>query len=367
MATIDYILVKYTNIMKGIILHGGSGTRLRPITYSDVKQLLIVAGKPTSEYALIDMLNSGITEIAIVIGSIGGEEVKRYYGDGSKWNCKIKYIYQEKPLGIAHAIGLCRNFVGDDKFVVYLGDNVMQDHLEEPKKDFENGKYDAYLMLVNVRNPEKFGVCEIKDNRIISLEEKPKNPKSNLAVAGIYFLTPSIFRYIDMLKPSGRGEYEIMEALQLLIEKNGRLRYRIIRGWFKDTGTVKDFLECNRLILENLEDYPDPSKLNYSGRVHIGSGTVIDENTKILGPSFIGDNVTVKESYIGPYTTIGNNCTITGVEIENSVVMDRCSIEFIDGRIIFESIIGPYSLIRSGFSKTRRTSIITGRDSRMDI
>ncbi|MGP6207409.1 glucose-1-phosphate thymidylyltransferase [Cuniculiplasma sp. SKW3] len=353
--------------MKGIILHGGNGTRLRPITYSEVKQLLIIAGKPTSEYALLDMLKAGITDIAIVIGSIGGEEVKKYYGDGSKWNCKIKYIYQEKPLGIAHAIGLCRNFVGEDKFVVYLGDNVMQDHLEEPKKDFENGNYDAYLMIVNVRNPEKFGVCEIKDNRIVSLEEKPKNPKSNFAVSGVYFLRPSIFRYIDMLRPSGRGEYEIMEALQLLIEKGGKIGYKIIRGWFKDTGTVRDFLECNRLILENLEGDSDPSKLNFSGRIHIGKDTVIDEKTKILGPCFIGDNVKIEESYIGPYTTIGNNCTIKGSEIENSVIMDQCNIDFLDGRIIFESIIGPYSSIRSGFSKTRRTSIIAGRDSRMEI
>ncbi|MCL4345992.1 MAG: glucose-1-phosphate thymidylyltransferase [Candidatus Thermoplasmatota archaeon] len=353
--------------MKGIILHGGSGTRLRPITYSDVKQLLTIAGKPTSEYALLDMLRTGIREVAIVIGNVGAEEVKRYYGDGSRWNCSIRYIYQEKPLGIAHAIGLCRNFVGDDRFVVYLGDNVMQDHLDESRKEFEEGKYDAYLMLVNVRNPEKFGVCEISDNRIISLEEKPKNPKSNLAVSGIYFLTPLVFRYIDMLKPSGRGEYEIMEALQLLLEKGGKIGYRIIRGWFKDTGTVRDFLECNRLILENLEDDSDPSMLNYSGRIHIGSNTKIDGNTKILGPCFIGDNVDIQDSYIGPYTTIGNDCRIRGTEIENSVIMDHCSIDFLDGRIIFESIIGPNCTISSGYSKTRRTSIIAGRDSRMDI
>lgn len=353
--------------MKGIILHGGTGTRLRPITYSDVKQLLTIAGKPTSEYALLDMLDAGIKEIGIVIGSVGGEEVKKYYGDGSKWNCSIKYIYQERPLGIAHAIGLCRNFVGEDSFVVYLGDNVMQDHLAEPRNDFENNKMDAYLMLVNVKNPEKFGVCEVRDNRIVSLEEKPKKPRSNLAVSGVYFLRPSIFRYIDMLKPSWRGEYEIMEALQLLLERNGKIGYKIIRGWFKDTGTVSDFLECNRLVLENIKGNSDPSMLNVSGRVEIGKNSVIDENSRVLGPCYIGNDVTIENSYIGPYTSIGDGCRIKGTEIENSVLMDHCTVDFLDGRIIFESIIGPNCTINSGYSKTRRTSIIAGRDSKMNI
>jgi dTDP-glucose pyrophosphorylase len=228
--------------MKGIILHGGYGTRLRPLTYSDVKQLLPIAGKPISEYALENLIDLGIKDINIVIGSVGGDDVKNYYGDGSKWHVNISYTYQEKPLGIAHAISMCRDFVGNDKFVVYLGDNFLQNGISEMYHHFK--ECDTLLALTEVSNPSQFGIAEVQGNRITSLIEKPKIPKSNLAITGVYFLSNSIFESIDRLKPSARGEYEITEALQDQINRGYNVSFSIVKGWFKDTGTVEDFLNA---------------------------------------------------------------------------------------------------------------------------
>jgi glucose-1-phosphate thymidylyltransferase len=353
--------------MKGIILHGGSGTRLRPLTYSDVKQLLTIAGKPTSEYGLKDMIEIGIKDFGIVIGKIGGAEVKNYYKNGEKWNAKIEYLMQENPLGIANAISICRNFVKDDEFVVYLGDNVIQENLKPSYKVFTEEKFDAFLVLVEVKDPSKFGVAEIEGDHIISLSEKPQNSKSNLAVTGIYFLRKSIFAHIDKLKPSSRGEFEIMEALQSLLDSGGKIGFKIIKGWFKDTGTVEDFIDCNRLVLEELNGDPKLNTDKIKGKIQFGENVKIDQNTKMLGPCYIGNNVTIEDSFIGPYTSIGDDCIIKGIDIENSVIMDNCNIRFRDGRIIYESIIGPKCKIRSGDSKTKRTKLILGRDSQVEL
>ena len=353
--------------MKGILLHGGSGTRLRPLTYTDVKQLLPIAGKPISEYALENMIEVGINEINIIIGSVGGEEVKRYYGDGSKWNIKITYTYQDKPLGIAHAIGLTKEFVKDDTFIAFLGDNYLQDGVSRLYKDFISKKYDAMLALVPVTNPSQFGVAEIENDRITKLVEKPKDPKSNLAIAGVYFLNPDIFSIISTLKPSGRNEYEITEAYQEMINKGRNVGYSIINGWFKDTGTVADFLDCNRLVLDRIKGNQRQEESNISGRVYLGEDVKLLENTRILGPCFIGSNTQIKDSYVGPFTSIGSNCTIENIEIENSIIMDETDIKMPNETRISDSIIGSKTSIKPSISRPRTMKFVLGRESKLEI
>ena len=353
--------------MKGILLHGGSGTRLRPLTYTDVKQLLPIAGKPISEYALVNMIDIGINEINIVIGSIGGEEVKRYYGDGSKWNIKITYTYQDKPLGIAHAIGMIKDFVRNDSFVVYLGDNYLQNGISNLYHDFVSKQYDAMIALVPVGNPSQFGVAEIENNKITRLVEKPKEPKSNLAIAGVYFLNPDVFEIISNLKPSGRNEYEITEAYQEMINKGMNVGYSIINGWFKDTGTVSDFLDCNRLVLDRIKGNQIKEEGKISGRVYIGGSVKLLENTRILGPCYIGSDTQIIDSYIGPFTSIGSNCNIENVEIENSIIMDDTNIKMPNETRISESLIGSKTIIKPSISRPRALKLILGRESKLEL
>lgn len=358
---------KLSLLMKGILLHGGSGTRLRPLTYTDVKQLLPIAGKPISEYALENLIEVGINEINIVIGSIGGEEVKKYYGDGLKWNIKISYTYQDKPLGIAHAIGMTKDFVKDDNFIVFLGDNYLQDGITKLYHDFVSKKYDAMVALVPVTNPSQFGIAEIENDRITKLVEKPKEPKSNLAIAGVYFLSQSIFEIISNLRPSGRNEYEITEAYQEMILKGKKVGYSIINGWFKDTGTVADFLDCNRLVLDKIKGNQKREDSKISGRVYLGENVKLLENTSILGPCYIGPNTQIKDSYIGPFTSIGANCNIENVEIENSIIMDDTNIKMPDEIRIGESLIGSKTSIRPSKSRPRTMKLVLGRESKLEL
>lgn len=352
--------------MKGVILHGGNGTRLRPLTYTDVKQLLPVAGKPVSEYALLNLIEAGITDVNIIVGEIGEKEVKDYYGDGSKWGIHITYTYQGLPLGIAHAISLVKDFVGNDDFITVLGDNYFQGGLKELTNTFKSGKYDSLLALTRVKNPSQFGIAEIKDGSIVSLVEKPKSPKSDLAIAGGYFLTPKIFPIIEQLKPSWRNELEITEAFQIMIEKGMSLGYSIISGWWKDTGTVEEFLDCNRMILDKTA--PNTTEIeqeNVIGRVILGKNVSVDEKSKILGPVFIGDNTKIEKSYIGPFTSIGPNCQIKESEIENSVIMESCNIVLGKGNAIRESLIGANVAISQSDTIEKSRKLILGRDSKL--
>ena len=355
--------------MKGIILHGGTGTRLRPLTYTDVKQLLPIAGKPISEYALENLIEIGITEVNIVIGSIGSEEVKKYYGNGERWNIKISYTYQNQPLGIAHAIGLTREFVGDDKFVVFLGDNYLQDGISTLYKNYVLHGYDGMLALVHVRNPEQFGIAEIDNDRIIKLVEKPKQPKSDLAIAGVYFLSPEVFDSIDKLRQSGRGEYEITEAYQDMVDRNLKIGYSIISGWFKDTGTVEDFLDCNRLVLDRVSAKfsVTTSLKNVSGRVQIDKDVYISDDSRILGPCFIGRGTRIESSYIGPFTSIGSNCYIKDTEIEDSIIMDGSKITLSKNFNLRQSLIGANVNITMSGSGSRTFKLVLGRDSKMEL
>ena len=352
--------------MKGIILHGGNGTRLRPLTYTDVKQLLPLAGKPVSEYALLNLIELGITEVNIIVGEIGEKEVRDYYGNGSKWGISITYTYQEKPLGIAHAIGLTRDFVGKDSFVVVLGDNFFQNGLTDLYEAFKKGKFDSLIALTTVENPRQFGIAEISGNRIISLVEKPNEPRSNLAITGAYFLTYKIFSIIDILKPSWRNELEITEAFQIMLEKGMSIGYTIISGWWKDTGTVDEFLDCNRMVLDkSVMNSPKTHRKNISGRVYLGQNVALDSETRILGPCYIGNGTTLEKSYIGPYTSIGSNCLIRDSEIEDSVIMDSCKIELGPGNRIRESLIGANVVIEPVARNGNSRKLVVGRDSKL--
>ena len=353
--------------MKGIILHGGSGTRLRPFTYTDVKQLLPIAGKPISAYALENLIEVGIKDINIVIGSVGGDEVKKYYGNGEKWGVNISYTYQEKPLGIAHAIGLTRDFIGDENFIVFLGDNYLNDGISSLYDAYNSDEMDGMLALVRVKNPSQFGIAEIREGKIVRLVEKPKEPKSDLAIAGVYFLKPDIFDVISRLKPSKRGEYEITEAYQDMINHGKRIGYSIVSGWFKDTGTVDDFLECNRLVLDKIPNDTSSAIENSSGRVFIHTTAKVDENSTILGPCYIGPGSIVSNCYIGPFTSIGTNCKVNNADIEDSILMDGATVDLSSSATIRNSIIGPNARVSVRKDPKKVIHLILGRDSLVEL
>lgn len=357
--------------MKGVILHGGNGTRLRPLTYTDVKQLLPIAGKPVSEYALLNLIEIGVHEINIVVGEVGEKEVSEYYGDGSKWNVKISYTYQGQPLGIAHAIGLTKDFIGKESFVVILGDNYFQGGLSELRGNFDDSGDDCLIALTKVKNPSQFGIAEVNNGRIVSLVEKPKEPKSDLAITGAYFLTPKIFPIIDILAPSWRNELEITEAFQVMLERGMKIGYSIISGWWKDTGTVDEFLDCNRMVLDKIPLNEAAQNFSYegllSGRVKMGNNVTIKGQSRILGPCYIGDDTIITDTYIGPFTSIGSGCNIKNVEIEDSIVMDGSSIELNNGTRISRSLIGSNVSMKPSTSKTLTIRLVVGRDSKIEM
>jgi len=291
--------------MKGIILHGGHGTRLRPLTHTGPKQLLPIANRPMSEYCLDSIKETGITDVAIIIGGMGSNKVKEYYGNGKNFGVNITYIEQDEPRGIAHAIRLCKEFVNNEKFLVFLGDNIIQKPITDFVENFNKSDYDATVLLCEVDNPSRFGIADVENEKIVKITEKPKKPASNLAVTGIYLLTPLIFEVIDNLKPSWRNELEITDALDNLLKQNDNIGYETITDYWKDTGTPEDILNANRQVLEHI--------CNQTGG----------------NPSIIGKNCKIDESAsIGPNVSIGDNTIISSdVVIENSIIMSGCKID----------------------------------------
>lgn len=318
--------------MKGIILHGGHGTRLRPLTHTGPKQLLPIANKPMSQYCVESLREAGITDIAIIVGGIGANKVRDYYGSGDSFGVKLTYIDQDSPRGIAHAIGLCKKFISDDKFVVFLGDNIIKRSIHDYALNFQN-KQDvkASVLLCEVNNPTQFGIAIVQDGKIIKIMEKPKNPPTNLAVTGIYFLTPIIFDIIDRLKPSWRNELEITDALQMLLEEGHQVNYDMVTDYWKDTGTPTDILHANEEILKDLDPYfrgIKEDQVQVNGKIMIGENTVLKSGSKITGPVIIGKNCIVgPNADIGPNTSIGDNSIISKCSIQNSIVMSGCKID----------------------------------------
>ena len=317
--------------MKGILLHGGHGTRLRPLTHTGPKQLIPIANKPMSEYCIESMKSAGITEIAIIIGGIGSQKVKEYYGDGDQFGVKINYILQDFPRGIAHAISLCEDFIGDEKFLVFLGDNIIQKSINGFGIEFEKSNDAATILLCEVDNPSRFGIADIQNGKIKRIIEKPKNPPTNLAVTGIYFLTPIIFDIIKRLKPSWRNELEITDALDMLLNEKHSISYKMITNYWKDTGTPEDIINANKAILENL--IPEfkgkkESTVVINGNVSAGNETWIGDQVKIKGPVIIGEKCKISgNTIIGPNTSIGNECVISGGIIRDSIIMNNCEID----------------------------------------
>lgn len=346
----------FTRKVKGIILHGGHGTRLRPLTHTGPKQLLPIGSKPMSRYALDDFIDADITDIAVIIGDIFPEKVKEFYGDGSKFGVKITYVYQPKPGGIAQAIGLCRDFIKDDKFVVYLGDNILKGGIKKYITRFSESTADALILLCEVKDPSRFGIATISNDKIENIVEKPKNSTSNLAVIGVYFLTPLIFKIIDKLQPSWRGELEITEALQNLMNNKRDVEYDYVTGWWKDTGTPEDILDANRFMLDELQPSRKgkvESEDSVQGRVAIGAGTVVAKGATVRGPVVIGENCAISAgAYVGPYSSISNNVSVIRGEIENSIIMNDCEIN-INSRIV-DSIIGAGSKITDSHALSPR-------------
>ena len=333
--------------MKGIILHGGHGTRLRPLTHAGPKQLLPNANKPMSQYALEDLREAGIQDIAVIIGDVYPEKVKEFYGDGTRFGVKITYVYQDKPKGISHAIRLCKDFIKNDRFVVFLGDNILRTGLVGYTKKFQGSKADAMILLCEVDDPSRFGIAELDGKKIKKIMEKPKNPPSNLAVIGVYFLTPKIFDIIDRLKPSWRGELEITEALQLLMEQGNTIEYDTVTGWWKDTGTPEDILHANQLVLDSIgtpQQFLVSDGAEIRGNIIVGKNTTISRDSFITGPAIIGENCTIGPAVrMGPHVSVGNNATIKKCDIENSIIMEGAKI---DAKIhLVDSIIANQSEI----------------------
>ncbi len=356
--------------MKGIILHGGHGTRLRPLTHTGPKQLLPIANKPMSQYALEDLKNIGITEIGIIIGDVYPEKVKAFYGDGSNFGVKISYIYQDSPKGIAHAIRLCKEFIDNEDFVVYLGDNILRKNLTDYRKKFESQNPDAMILLCEVKNPSQFGVVKMDEKMeyIKKIIEKPKNPPSNFAVIGIYFLTPKIFDMIDTLKPSWRGEFEITEALQLLMDNDGKVTFDIVTGWWKDTGTPEDIIHANKLILDSIgtkEQFLFNSESTIKNNIIIGNNSSISQEAIIEGPVIIGNNCIIESTVkIGPYVSIGDNCSLKKCNIKNSILMNDCKID--TDINIFDSIIANGSKIENAI-EPKNCQFLLGERSHLKL
>ena len=323
--------------MKGIILHGGHGTRLRPLTHTGPKQLLPIANKPMSQYCLESISDTGITDIAIIIGGVGSNKVREFYGDGSKFGVNITYIHQDEPKGIAHAISLCKEFVNGEKFLVFLGDNIIQKSISDYVTNFKNSTFDATILLCEVDNPSRFGIADVENQKILKITEKPKNPTSNLAVTGIYLLTPLIFKIIENLKPSWRNELEITDALDNLLRENNNISYEKITDYWKDTGTPEDIIHANGEILEKIQTSSE-------NKVIIGDNCKIQSDVTFEDGVIIGDNCKIKSgSHIGPNVSIGQNSEISNCNIKNSIVMKNCKIN-LTGKIT-HSIIADNSEI----------------------
>jgi glucose-1-phosphate thymidylyltransferase len=346
--------------LKGILLHGGHGTRLRPLTHTGPKQLLPIANKPMSEYCIESMKSAGVKDIVIIIGGIGTQKVKDYYGDGERFGVKISYILQDFPRGIAHAISLCEDFIKNEKFLVFLGDNIIQKSISGFGIDFEKSTAVASILLCEVDNPSRFGIADIKDGKIIKIIEKPKVPPTNLAVTGIYFLTPIIFDIIKRLKPSWRNELEITDALDMLLNEKHSITYKMITDYWKDTGTPEDIINANRAILENL--VPEfkgekASTVSIEGNVSIGNKTKIEDQVKIRGPVIIGNKCKISgDSIIGPNTSIGDECIISGGIIKDSIIMNNCEIE--KNVNIRNSIISSNSSIKQNKTKNEQVFLL---------
>ncbi|ETK34311.1 glucose-1-phosphate thymidylyltransferase [Microbispora sp. ATCC PTA-5024] len=352
--------------MKALVLAGGSGTRLRPITHTRAKQLVPVANKPVLYYGLESIAAAGIREVGIVVGDTHAE-IEAAVGDGSRFSLQATYLRQEEPLGLAHAVLIARDYLGDDDFVMYLGDNFVVGGIESLVGRFRGLRPSAQIMLTRVSDPRHFGVAELDAaGRVVRLEEKPREPKSDLALVGVYLFTPAVHEAVAELKPSWRGELEITDAIQWLIDNGHVVEPSVISGYWKDTGNVADMLEVNRLVLESVERRIDGEveDCELIGRVVVEAGAVV-RGSRIVGPAVVGAGTVISGSYVGPFTSIGADCVLSGSEIEYSIVLPRASIRGV--RRIEASLIGHDVEVTPAPDTPKAHRLVLGDHSKVQI
>ncbi len=360
--------------MKGLILSGGKGTRLRPLTYTSAKQLVPVANKPVLFFGIESMVEAGITEIGIVVGDTK-DEIKAAVGDGSAFGARVTYIEQDAPRGLAHAVMIAEDFMGDDAFVMYLGDNLIAGGITSLVEEFLSRGPSAMILLAEVANPQQFGVAELTEDdpdgpRVKCLVEKPAVPRSNLALVGVYLFDHNIFESVHRIKPSARGELEITDAIQDLIDRGHEVHPHKVQGWWKDTGKLDDMLEANRIVLDAQDlagsdqaEADDHSLIE--GRVELGAGVRL-RNSKVRGPVIIGEGSVLEDAFVGPYTSIGAGCTLAHCEIENSIVLTGSEIRDIDRRID-GSLVGRNTRIVKTELKPKAYRFMLGDNSEVGI
>jgi glucose-1-phosphate thymidylyltransferase len=326
--------------MKGLILSGGRGTRLRPLTYTSAKQLVPVANKPVLFYGIESLAAAGIRDIGIVVGDTQAE-IRTAVGDGSAWGVSITYIEQDAPRGLAHAVLISEPFIGGEPFVMYLGDNLLAKGITSFVEEFVREKPAAQILLARVPDPQMFGVAELEEGRVVRLVEKPEHPKSDLALVGVYMFSPAVFDAVKAIRPSFRNELEITDAIQYLIDRGLEVRPHIVDGWWKDTGKLEDMLEANRLVLDRIERRVDGSvdrDSRVEGKVIVEAGAVV-EHSVVRGPVIIGARAKIVNAYVGPFTSIMNDADVRDSEIEHSIVLEGSSISNLAARIE-DSLIG---------------------------
>ena len=353
--------------MKGLVLSGGFGTRLRPLTYSQQKQLIPVANKPILFYAIEDLIAAGVHEIGIIVGP--NRDLVERIVQGREWDAKISFINQDAPRGLAHTVLISEQFIGDEPFIMYLGDNLLCDGIADHAISFISSGADASILLTEVLHPERFGVAELGERgEVIRLVEKPKVPPSNLALVGVYLFKPIIFKAVKEIRPSWRDELEITDAIQWLVENGYQVRASVVKGWWKDTGMPEDILSANHLILDELETSNSGEVREGSavqGRVQIGEGTVLENASVVRGPVIIGRNFKISNSYVGPYTSIGDGCHIVDSEIEGSIVMEGTKINV--KRMIVDSLIGTNVTISESCKKPNGLRFVVGDSSEVRV
>jgi glucose-1-phosphate thymidylyltransferase len=352
--------------LKGLILSGGAGTRLRPITYTSAKQLVPVAGKPVLFYGLEAMREAGILDVGIVVGDTESE-IRAAVGDGEAFGLRVTYIRQVAPLGLAHAVATAHGFLGTSAFCMYLGDNLLLDGISEFVERFRVGTSDATILLQSVSDPSSYGVAVLEGDRVTRLVEKPADPPSDLALVGVYLFRASIHEIIATLEPSARGELEITDAIQGLVDQGYRVEPHLVTGWWKDTGQLRDILEANRLILERLERRIDGRLVDarVEGRVVVEAGAVL-ERCHVRGPAYIGAGVRITDAYIGPFTAISADVEIRNAEIEHSIILERSRVIDLSERLV-DSLLGRDVEVVRSVDRPRAHRLMLGDQSRVEI
>ena len=354
--------------LKGLILSGGAGTRLRPITHTSAKQLVPVANKPVLFYGIEALVAAGITEIGIIIAPATGDEIREAAGDGSAFDAAITYIPQDQPAGLAHAVLTAEEFIGGSPFVMYLGDNLLRDGISDLVDAFREHEPEALILLTQVPDPWHYGVAELDGGSVVRLIEKPKDPPSDMALVGVYMFTSAIFDAARSIEPSWRDELEITDAIQQLIDNGDKVESHTVRGWWKDTGQLADMLEANRLVLEDLETLIDgevDADSRVEGRVAIAAGAVV-ERSVVRGPAVIGAGARIVDSYVGPYTSIGSEVEVIGSEVEHSILLTGSSVRNLQTRIE-ASLLGRNVTVARGDETPKTLRMIVGDNSEVRI